>query len=604
MAIAWKKKNMVYLAVLIISIYYVVLRFVFPGYFSPLVPFHADIFTNVSTVSGSIYWSDFFGRPRFIVLFISAFLSEFGLEGFTAGIITIFLISIFLLIYNFIKFTKMDIGWLSIILYLLLLFSHPSFYFNYSYDIYNTISFFFLMLSIALWHKYSESKKTIYFISCFLTIFLCCFSKETYYITIILFFIIQLYFSKDNRKEKILLSLYSIIVIAFSVYHSRYISKSPFVDVSADHASTYYIDYNITSLLKTFWFYLKNSGSIYTYLIFILAVIVTALYNRNKLFHIMAVYLLGISAYIPYSVLPNHLYSFYSWVAIPLCFSIVLFFRVELLKSKIVYFAITLFVIFMMLSWYSYNKIDYRSEGTKWTLSQESSNRNILKNLKVIKNKIEPGDKILVSGLYTPFNPFKINKYIEDYFGQNISVSWDIAIIDSSDIQVEKNIKKIPIKNINIKEYNKVIVFNNEGQLLNLIEGESLKNILNTVSDKLEISEIDIILFPNLRDNMQKMVRDKNFKDTNLLISTGSTFLSYNMKEKAEQFLMKAIEINEANNVYNSYSYYYMGNIKESENKFQEALLYYEKAVKFEPVEVEKKNKSFSAALERLKNKR
>jgi hypothetical protein len=543
--------------------------------------------------------------PRFIGIFIRDIVGLFGMQGMIVFLIFINAINITLTILLVKEATKIKLYWPTVILFLFLIFSHPGFYINYTYDFFDAMAYFFAILSICFWYKLIKSFEYKYIYSVVGFLFLSIFSKETYFIPLLVFFISQ-WFSIHEKKQRQYVSIVLGVIILFfvaSVLHSK-LFGSPWVRLTASNNDSYYVDFNLVSIINVYAYYLStlaNAG-----VIGLIAVsFISSMFLKRRYKEIFVILVIGLSIYLPYALLPNHKFSYYWWLAVPLTYSVILFIQPDTLKEfventynkrvrTITMLAFGIVIVFLgALSFKNYVR-SYADPllGLTWILKQENINRNMLSNLSYIKDIVSPSDHVLLVGLTFPFHPYSRPNYIDSYFGVSQKIKWVVATYDEANMEgVIGSIEYIRINRIDLSKYEKIIEFDSEGNLIKILDGiNDQANVgnLNVVTEK------DAILYPELNKYVGFGAEDYDWYQ---FMQIGNIFAK-NFPIKAEYFFGKAIQLS---NNSNPYPYFYMGQFKEGMNNKTEALYDYTKAVELD--NGNNKNTPFEEAFIRLKTK-
>ncbi|MCD1259517.1 hypothetical protein B5M42_011815 [Paenibacillus athensensis] len=589
------------IAILIFVCYYLCLKFIYPGYFDPSVPYHADNYVYYTSAIDFHIGGDLFKQTRFVSTIVMSLFADFNFQVFNLCLIGIVLLNIGLTIY-FVKLLsgKTKLSMVFVFIYLISIFAHPEFYSNYWFDIYNTIAYFFMINTLIAWLKYKSDQRFIFKILPFVTIFLCFFSKETYVLVLLFFWGYQWFYEKEYRRYLSLLILYTIFMYGLVFFQSSFITNSPFINSEANNQDTYYISVNPISIVKTYWFYLKHFTNPFTLVTLIAAFAINfmAKTNWNKMILLFG---MGLLTYAPNAVLPNHLFNFYAWLAAPLSFSLIMlveetYFSHRLFNRRSLMVGAAI-LAFLSIVW---NHRSYHSQTSVWILSQEQINRHMLNNFPFIQQQIQPGDHVLVIGATSSFNPFKASKFIDRSFNHIHKSYWTIGVTNESEEKAGTYISKKTLEHIHIQDYDKIFVFDEKGYLANFMTREQIKSISDMDSSSLEMNQVDISLIPELMEAQKKLAANPD--DTQTLMQVGSSFLQNKVFNKAGFYLERALslELKKTEAVPNPYLYFYLGNVKENEAKYAQAMELYQKALTGLNNEGQT-NAYFNDAVERMK---
>ncbi len=587
------------LSLIIFGVYFITLRFIFPGYFNPLIPFHSD-FYMFYPASPHETLNSLFMSPRFVGIFVRDIVGMFGMKSTIIFLITLNSINIALTILLAKAVTKMKLYWPAIILYLFLIFSHPGFYIKYSYDFFDALAYFFTVLTMYLWYKNGEMIENKYLLILVLVTFLGLFSKETYFVPLLIFWCYQCFFINKKQKQSAFVMLgATVIIFILSILHSHFVN-SAWVNIGSSRIDSYFIDAQPSSIIETYLYYLKMWGN-FGIIGMVAIVAVVSIVSKRYFKEVLLFLIIGLSTYVPYSLLPNHKFACYFWLAVPLSYSVILFINPDMIRltaKKIndssgklykgaLAFFVLLIIFFGIIAFKQFNDA-YNDAGLQWTLLQESINQNMLANFPYIKNNISPSDKVLLTGLTFPFHPFAYPNYVDSYFGDSQNMKWTVAVYD--DANKDKNIGSIEfvnVKKIDISKYEKIFVFDSNGKLIKMTAGGKVDL---SVSDQGVISQNDVILYPEL--NNYTGVSLKN-DDWNSYMLVGNILANID-PSRGEYFLNKSIQFSKETN---PYPYYFMGKLMEKLHRNEDALYNYSKAVELDS----EKTIKFTAAVKRVK---
>jgi hypothetical protein len=562
--------------------YYFSLRFVFPGYFDPFVPHHADQYHLISTLL-PIDWVTQLCSPRCIGSFVVINISQLGLQPAMLVFALLTLLNCALTV-NFIYLAalpgkKFFIP--AIVVYFILLFSPAVFYFNYTYDNYSTLSYFFLIIALNVWQK-AKTTGAAQPIGWILFLFFCSFfSKETYFISALLFLgwdYIMLRGSekRQERRQTLFLIIGALLIELASAMHSQLVS-SPWVNASADAAKSYHMVFAPASIIKTFIGHAKSGINIPGLLIVSLALLVCGISKRNFLFGIF-LFLVGLAAYAPYSLIPQHYFpAYYAWVALPLSLSPVLLIHPDSFRywakpfmSKVFQVAavagMTVIVVYSSLY---YGKWD--SSVAVWLLRQENINRNILRELPGLKKTLAPSSRVLVAGMYFPFHPFVSNSalplqrdFVGIYFGDP-SIHWTVVTPDSDTDARSGAISHVSAQLVDVLQYDRVLFFGGDGVLYADLDRDQIQQYF---VKGLENSAVD--------DYLATIRQNHTLADVPTLVMVSHNLINHQQGDRAAIPLQYVMDLTRGKN---GWALYYLGKSKAQERHILEAMDYYRKAI-------------------------
>ena len=464
-----------------------------------------------------------------------------------------------------------NIYWPVVAIYLIFVFSNPSFYFNYTYDGYSTLAYFFLLLSLITWQSARDNieMQNVWIIA--LLLFFSFFTKETYIITALLFFIvIYFYPSYANITQQKVHKKFVFIIIILIIFMFSYnvIVGSPWAKLGSNNNYPYHIDLNPYSIGKVFFTYAISGINFSGLLIFIITMICS---RKNRLFGLF-LFLLGLSVILPYSILPNHVYpAYYAWLVVPLSYGSILLLDQDSFKLFKKYSAIFIVFILIISAGFSleyYEMKDYKNNS--WLLQQESINRNILEGLPKIKDIVAPSDRVLLAGLYMPFHPFETNPsipfrrdFIGDYFNDE-SLNWTVVTADvNKNVTNVNNIKYVSFRFVNILDYDRIMIFSSRGILI----------------DELNRQDVENLFLWNEKDTKLKRVLSTLMNsngDWPTLLMFGRNYIINRNIENADLYIDPVVRLTQGQN---GWALLYKGKILEIQNKNEQAKNLFDKAL-------------------------
>lgn len=476
--------------ILLVILYWACLRFAFPGYFLPLSPSHSDLYSFVGL--SQVPWSWIVEKyPRPVGFLAMRAFSLFDLAGLmTLEIVTV-LTSLLLTIRAVQKALELEYPWFlaSIGFYALLLFAHPQFYFDHRHDVVAEVSYLFLVLALNLWLSWSARHSFIYAVGAFVCVAGFAFSKEQFFLSALCLCCAFVFADARNRKAHLIAMMVVIGAEAASYLWSRHVS-SPFVQLEADPHDIYFMDTHLGSVARIYGHYLKQCLTIG--LAAILALCFLRLTGRRRQMILLGGFVAaGLAAYLPISVLPNHVFDPYAWAGAPLLFAPVLVCFSPWVgaagsrRPAAFFVAIAAFAIWTGAVFHS----RYRVPELQWTIAQERVGRNVVNSFDRLKQIPRPS-RVLVVGLETPFSPWFEPSFIRQEFGSQ--VGWTTVVpSDFSAIWADRVSRPSLAGDVRWSDYDYVAVYDHNGLLADL---EPTKALLITVKEPAEI------LVPGLRD--------------------------------------------------------------------------------------------------------
>ncbi|MEO7523338.1 MAG: acyltransferase, partial [Ferruginibacter sp.] len=457
-----------------------VLKFIYPGYYSPLYPQHSDFYIPVMFAnSPSDTFLSLLAWPRPVNMIFAKFIGYFGIKGSIAWVIAIVFVNCSFSALLLIRLFKLQFNLRLVIvfcLYCYLLFSEPFFYIFYAQDLGAQLAYFFLIsgayILYIFFNKPAVIGNLIFFIFCLLAFL----SKETYGLAALLFGLLWFIY---YRKQSFLKAFLPGVSIAAALLVAMLISifiKSVFVDLNAAKDSPYQISFNPWTILKEWSRYALEGVNIIN-LVMLLVLVYLLLKERNTGTRALNFVIVGCIAgaalsWLPNALLPNHHYKGYSFNGAYLLYLPCLFLAAlwtdKSIDNKVltVMAVLCLFSPLLSISKYKHNR---------WVLIQEETQRNLLHALKPLMKGLLPSkepQKVLIEGITFPFHPFAFPQSLR-VFPNAKYANFDIVNYDSTKVLNARTdlVRFVNMKDIKLTDYQQQWIFDGEGKLLSARKG-------------------------------------------------------------------------------------------------------------------------------------
>lgn len=386
-------------------LYYLVLKFIFPGYFYPLIPHHSDMLDypyDIKSISGGTL---FLRGSRPVGLLLTGIFGIFGYKGVIISGILFSIGSLLIIIKIYEIEMSLKPSLFAIITYGLALFSNSGFYLNYSYDIYDTYALFLALTSILMFY-YIENKNysiTMYILISIgiLSSFMC---KETYPISLGTFFLYKAIFSKnkESRGSAIKILMATLLAFVIVMIQSSY-AGSAFVSFAKNSSDAYHTSFELPKILEIFQYYLRGFANFPLILIMVISLLGLYINNKCEIGKYAIWIFCGITAYIPYSLLPNHVIPHYYYVGAPMGYSVLLLLNYPNCKMnnnrKFIFNTVLTLITTVLLTFSIIENSQDNYNLSKWWLGNESAMKRTIDSIDEINSSVYDGDKILVVGL-------------------------------------------------------------------------------------------------------------------------------------------------------------------------------------------------------------
>jgi hypothetical protein len=564
--------------------YWACLQFVYPGYFHPLYPHHDDFyFPPGLSFDGHSLWEKL-QWPRPLGFLTMEALGKTGLKGYLSILVVITIANAALTVALAGRIFGKPVSWFLALAYCVLLFAHPDFYVNYLHDAFGTLSYFYLILAMHAWYSYRESGSPRYVAVCAILMLLVAFTKETYFVSALVFWLAQFFLCRGaQRRASAMLLGVSLIFFAVGIAANAYSMKA-FLHVNIDASSAYHVSLEPAAVTRAFFYYTQRLLHP-AVLALILGGIAMLYQNREKMITAVALIVAGICALAPYAVLPNHLDSMYAWTGATLAFSPVLFLsralrRSGLWRTGVIYAGVA------VLTLISIRTSAARYEEHRWTLAQEKINRNIIDSYPQLKGSDGASKSILLTGLAMPFQPFHTASYIRAEFGPGRQ--WTVIVPKGAAVKSEAPVRFIPPHAVRPGDYDAAFGFNDEGRLVWRWTHAQLAQAATR-------EQTDRILLPALNPVFDTLAHEPG--DWPALLRAGVVYSQWGELDMAADFLQRSAA---QNHDQNPYPLFFLGQVRESQGLLDEARQLYGKALALDSGQP---NPAFREALERVRQK-
>jgi hypothetical protein len=447
-------KRLLLLSLLAAFVCGLALRFYFPGYLDPLVPFHLDHYIYIGMHAEGYGISRYFRYyPRPVAHILIDLCGRLGVYGLLAPLYVLTFLNAALIVLYLERILKVRIGWPGLVLFAALGYSNPEFYWNLKQDPFSVFALTFLLCIFHAWQSYIKTGKRIYPIAIVALALLLSLTKESYFGALALFLIIQ----ARERRAALPLLLASAACMGFGVFWSA--RTWTLFDNKADPGSVYYTSLAPGSLWHGFLKIGKYLAVPAVGVAVIAALVRARQIDRRLFFASSAAVLLGAASLLPNATLPNHLEAQYAFLGgyfflAPLLFADRLVpSRAGLLLAGLVIYGLALL---------SYQRSTRDVAG--WLREQEQIARRMLPGIERLKSTTNPGDSSLVIGATMFYDPFLAPEFILSEFGRNRS--WTVVVPDNIGESKRYTTQLIHDRNpARLAKYDHLFVFAPDGEL-------------------------------------------------------------------------------------------------------------------------------------------
>jgi hypothetical protein len=397
------------------TVYLLTLRFLFPGYLHPLVPFHSDFYhyTGMAVVSLPAIAA----YPRPVAFLFMRLLGTFGLQGLMAGGIAIALVGVLLTIALAARLTAVPRKLLLpfSLFYLVLVFAQPQFYFEHRHDLPAEISYLGLLLALHAWLWWVRSGNRWALLCTAGATVMFAFSKETFFLSAPCLAIGIVLYDRKRWRSHALFLVILVLCEGASVLWDRHVG-SPFVDPHASGASAYRIGLSLPSVATLYWHFLRLLLTPATAAMLVLSTVLLA--RCRECILAVAFIMAGLAALLPHALLPNHSFDEYAWLPSPLAFACLFFVASSRLVERHAAAASLLAASLTFLAFIGHDGYHhrYRGDGLRWYVDQERLTANFMQSWSRLR-LLPSGSRVLIAGLDTPFRPWDSSGFSSLAFG-------------------------------------------------------------------------------------------------------------------------------------------------------------------------------------------
>ena len=446
-------------------IWALLLKFFFPGYLDPFVPFHIDHYIYLGD-SGDGYGLDRYIRlyPRPIGNVLFDLLGRLGIRGMLVPVFFLTLVNAALLITYLERLTRRTTSFLVLCFFFVLVFGNPESYSSVKEDILAVVCLFFTLVIFHLWQNFVVSGNKRNLIVAVVLAIIASYVKETYFATLVVFFLIQSLILRQQRIGALMMVTANAIIAVVSLAYNAHLAY--FINPHAQPTDPYFQNWHPTSVLHGVahllrWLVLPVPAFL------VIASLVALAYVRNyRALAISSVSLAVIGTILlPHSLLPNHLEDQYAWLGAFFFFVPVLLTGYLLPQTpKAFATAVSCIILFTALALNGYRK-DLRGMAG-WLRGQEQVQQNLIAAFPTLKANAHGGEHELVLGLTLPFNPFRVPGFVRKYFGNE--TTWTVVLPDEFPIEKELTTEMLHKADLKSRPYDRIFIFTPDAHLSGL----------------------------------------------------------------------------------------------------------------------------------------
>jgi hypothetical protein len=452
------------------AVWLLLLRFFFPGYLDPFVPFHVDHFSYLGLSAegyGLMRYLHLYPRPLGYLIF--DLIGRLGTRGMLIPIFALTLLNAGLLIRYVERLSGRLTSTFTLTLYFFLVFANPEHYSSVKEDILAVVCLTCLLFIFHLWQTYIESGGAWRIALIILLAFLSSYVKETYFATMLVFFLFQVIDCAGRRKTAIALAVVSVVIALISLHINA--QRGYFVRPTAVATDAYFKNWSPVSIFQSYLHLLRFLIYPAPGLLVIGALIALSLRNRRAFLVGLAALTFVATTLLPHALLPNHLEDQYAWLG-------AFFFFVPLLLADglipkgrgplLIALVAALLICVETLR-------EYRASIPRgmagWLREQEGYARTFLDSWPIMKSVTKSGEHELVVAPVMAFQPFTMPGYVQKSLGTD--KQWTVVLPDRFGKARTLNANFVHRADVtSLAAYDHIFIFSPHAKLLRLYSKE------------------------------------------------------------------------------------------------------------------------------------
>lgn len=456
------------------AVWTLLLTFFFPGYLDPFVPFHTDHFSYLGESAdgyGLMRYIWYYPRPLgFVILDL---LGRLGTRGMLVPVFALALVNAALLIRYVERLTARFVSAFTIAFFFILVFANPESYWSVKEDILAIVCLFCVLLVFHLWQNYLESGRGWNIVGIIALALVSSYVKETYFATLVVFFLIQALAYPQRRKTACVLAGAIVLIGGLSLLYNA--EKSPFTNTTHTSTEIYFQNWSLVSIWSGYDRLLKFLIFPVPAFLVIAVLVVVGLNNRRALWVGLVSLLFVATTLFPHTLLPNHLEDFYAWLGAFFLFTPVLLADAVIPKRGLPLVIIAIGAMAVCTA----TMMEYTSSISKgmagWLRKQEGHQRVFLNSWPIMKSVSKPGEHELVVGPAMPHEPFAVPGYIRKSLGAD--TRWTAVLPDTFQKRNILTTQVIHASDVTSLAYDHIFVFSPDAKLVGSYSRQDAKAI-------------------------------------------------------------------------------------------------------------------------------
>ena len=385
--------------VLGLVVYLLVAAAASPGFIALGSPLHSDVYRYFEIARGPLAWS-VLSNPRPLML---AALGALDVDDFRFFYCTLLVPSVLLPVFMLAaleRVLRVSIGLAATVAYLALSYVLPSFYELAPLDFGGALAGIVACLAVIAWSGGSGRMRLLAYAA---LVWVSLEFKPTYAFVLCAVPLLQAW---PVRKEGVA-GAATAFAVALAVFLKDRWLGSAFVGVGAQVGSSYQLLGQPGVLFEAFGFYLQRLFSPMGWVLLLgcAAWLVAAKRWRAPI----AIAALALAAILPMLLIPNHRFVMYAWYPSSILLLLLPLAAITPL-SRGRAAGVALLVTATLLAVVA--EARFLPVHRAWYAHNQQVNANVLASLDVLRTRLVPGERVLISGRFAPYVPFKNDAFV------------------------------------------------------------------------------------------------------------------------------------------------------------------------------------------------
>lgn len=437
-------------------VYLCVARAFSPGFLELSAPLHSDVYRYYEIASKPFEWQLLLS-PRPLMLLALRLLD---VDSFGVFYVLLLAAPVALPVFMLAaleRVAQLRVGWLATVCYVALCYVLPSFYELAPLDFGGACAGIFACLAaIALVTATRWRRVAAYALLTWLSLE----CKPAYAFVLC---VLPLLTSAGTRPGERWRAAMVAFVVCLMVFAKDHWIGSSFVGVGAESGSSYQLLGGPVIMLEAAKFYIQRLFSPVTWVV--LAALAAWVLRQRSWRPLAALALLGAAAILPMLLIPNHRFVMYTWFASSILLLVlpIASTRILAMPRNVALWSLALIAVTVLALW---SESRFLSIHRGWYEYNQRMNANIMRSLHVLSTQLTPGEKVLVSGQFGPYVPYKNDALVAAILPSG--VEWTVVAPPSEDplIAMSPNTRRYTrITEIDGASFDRHVAYDAEGNI-------------------------------------------------------------------------------------------------------------------------------------------